>query len=204
MGAALLRELVDRGHSVTAVVRRHDAVKGSGASEALADVYDQPALERALAGADAVVSVFNPGWTEPGLYDKYMEGSRSIQAATKAAGVPRLLVLGGAGSLIGTDGRQLIESMTVPEPYAAGVRAARDYYAELQPETGLDWVFLSPPMGYGPMGPTERRGTYRTGIDHPLVDDNGDSAISGADLALAIVDEIERPRHHQQRFTVAY
>jgi uncharacterized protein len=85
-----------------------------------------------------------------------------------------------------------------------GVRAARDYHAELPAESGIDWVFLSPPPGYGPLGPTERCGTYRTGGDTPVVDGDGHSAISGPDLALALVDELEAPRHHRQRFTVGY
>jgi uncharacterized protein len=206
-GAELLRELVDRGHQVTAVVRRPDAIDPAaypGVTLVPGDAYDQGSLEKAFAGADAVMSAFNPGWTEPGLYDKFMAGARTIQSAAKNAGVPRLLVVGGAGSLFGQDGRQIIESMNVPEPYAGGVRAARDYHAELLSEADIDWVFLSPPLGYGPMGPTERRGAYRAGADTPVVDQDGHSAISGPDLALALVDELEIPRHHRQRFTVGY
>jgi uncharacterized protein len=206
-GAHVLRELVSRGHQVTAVVRRPDAIDPAAypaVTRIPADAYDQGSLEKAFAGADAVVSAFNPGWAEPGLYDKFLTGSRHIQAAAKNAGVARLLVVGGAGSLLGADGRQVIESMDVPEPYAGGVRAARDYHAELLGESAIDWVFLSPPLGYGPLGPAERRGTYRTGADTPVADEAGHSAISGPDLALALVDELEVPRHHQQRFTVGY
>ena len=204
MGSWVLPELLERGHAVTAIVRRADALNGSSARTVLADVYDESALVPALGGVDAVVSAFNPGWNEPDLYDKYMTGARTIQRATRAAGVPRLLVIGGAASLYGPDGRQLIENMTVPPPYDAGVKAARDYHAEIRAEADLDWVFLSPPLGCGPAGPTARRGTYRLGTDSPVFDEQGVSTISGPDLAIAVADELELQRHHQQRFTVAY
>ena len=207
VGTELLRELVSRGHQVSAVVRRPDAIDPAAYPEVTrvpGDAYDRGSLEGAFAGADAVVSAFNPGWAEPGLYGKFLTGSRAIQSAAKDAGVARLLVVGGAASLFGDDGRQIIESMNVPEPYAGGVRAARDYHAELLTEADIDWVFLSPPPGYGPLGPTEKRGTYRTSGDTPVVDKDGHSMISGPDLALALVDELEVPRHHRQRFTVGY
>jgi uncharacterized protein len=207
VGADLLNELTTRGHTVTALVRRPDAidpVEHPDVTQIHGDAYDPESLQPAFTGADAVISAFNPGWTEPGLYDKYLTGARTIQSAAKKAGVPRLLIVGGAGSLIGDDGRQLIESMKIPEPYAGGVRAARDYHHELLTEHDIDWVFLSPPLGYGPMGPTNRRGTYRTAEDTPVTDTDGHSAISGPDLALALVDELETPHHHQQRFTVGY
>jgi putative NADH-flavin reductase len=206
-GSELLRELTSRGHQVTAVVRRADAIDAGeypGVTLAAGDAYDQESLEKAFAGADVVVSAFNPGWTDPELYDRYLAGARTIQAAARNAGVARLLVVGGAASLVGPDGRKIIETVDFPEPYAGGVRAAADYLDELRGEHDLDWVFLSPPLGYGPMGPTGRRGSYRTGTDRPVADEHGTSEISGPDLALAMVDEVEVPRHHRQRFTVGY
>ena len=206
-GAGVLRELVDRGHEVIAIVRRPDAINLSAyptVKQVHGDAYDHESMAKAFIGADTVVSAFNPGWDEPGVYDKFMLGARTIQSAARDAGVGRLIVVGGAGSLFGEDGRQIIETMAAPEQYMPGVRAARDYYEELQTERDLDWAFLSPPLGWGPFGPTQRRGTYRVGADHPVVDADGHSAISTPDLALALVDEIEAPRHHRQRFTVGY
>ena len=206
-GSELLRELTARGHDVTAVVRRPGALDGTSypaVTQVVGDAYDLESLETAFAGAEAVVSAFNPGWTDPALYDRYRAGARTIQAAARNAGAKRLLIVGGAASLLGPDGRQIIDSVEFPEPYVGGVRAARDYLEELRPERGIDWVFLSPPLNYGPMGPTGRRGTYRTGTDEPVTDEHGTSEISGPDLALALVDELEVPRHHQQRFTVGY
>jgi putative NADH-flavin reductase len=205
MGTFVLEELVLRHHEVKAVVRRPNAVPATAlVTPVRADAYDEPELTKALAGADVVVSAFNPGWDEPGLYDKYLRGARNVQEAAVTAGAGRLLVVGGASSLYGEDGRQLIESFTPPEPYASGVRAARDYYEELRAETRLDWTYLSPPMNCGPLGPDGRTGRYRAGTDRPVVDADGKSSLSRQDLAVAVVDEIERPAHLRQRFTVGY
>ncbi|WP_328847648.1 NAD(P)-dependent oxidoreductase [Streptomyces sp. NBC_00258] len=203
VGAEVLPELVSRGHQVVAIVRRAGAVDPSDRVEpVLVDVHDTPRLCEALKGVDAVISAFNPGWTAPDLYRQFLAGARSIHQAAKAAGV-RLLVVGGASSLYGEDGRQLFETTEYPDPFEAGVHAARDYYAEILDETELDWTFLSPPPGYP--GPQERRGTYRVGADTPLLDSEGGySPISGADLAVAIVDEIETSKQQRRRFTVAY
>ena len=203
-GGPILDELIARGHTVVAIVRRDGAISGPNVEQFTGDAYDRASLTSAFAGVDAVISAFNPGWTEPDLYEKFLRGARNIQQATEDANVARLLVVGGAGRLNGADGRQLIEEMTIPEPYEAGVRAARDYHAEILSETELDWVFLSPPPEYGPMGPTARLGRYRTANDSPVFDDDGRSSISGPDLAIAVVDEIETPRHHRERFTVGY
>jgi uncharacterized protein len=205
MGRFILEELVSRGHEVTAVVRRPDAVPAAELVKPLrADVYDLTELIKAVAGAGVVVSAFNPGWDEPDLYEKYLRGARNIQAAVAASDARRLLIIGGAASLYGSDGEQLIESFTPPEPYASGVRAARDYYEEIRDETKLSWTYLSPPMECGPAGPDGKTGCYRTGIDHPVTDADGKSSLSRQDLAVAVVDEVENPAHPRQRFTVGY
>ena len=203
-GAPILNELVARRHTVVAIVRGDRGLSAPSVTPVTADAEHPASLVAAFAGVEAVVSAFNPGWTEADLYEKFMRGARNIQRATRDAGVARLLVVGGAASLYGADGRQLIDEMTIPEPYAAGVRAARDYHAEILGEAELDWVFLSPPPEYGPVGPTVRLGRYRTAADTPGVDDDGHSSISGPDLALAVVDELETPRHHRERFTIGY
>lgn len=203
-GGPILEELIARGHEAVAIVRRDGALSSADVEQIRADAYDQASLTSAFAGTNAVISAFNPGWTETGLHDKFMRGSRNIQQAAKDAQVARLLVVGGAGSLYGPGGRQLFDDMSIPEPYEAGVRAARDYHAEILDEADLDWVFLSPPPNFGPMGPTTRIGRYRTGSDSPVLDHEGHSSISGRDLAIAVIDEIETPHHHRQRFTVGY
>jgi uncharacterized protein len=205
MGTFVREELRARGHELIAVVRRSDAIAPEPRIRtAVADVFEPGALRDAITGADAVVSAFNPGWTAPDLYERYLRGARLIQEATRSASVGRLLVIGGASSLLNEDGSQLITSGLPPEPYGSGVKAACDYYQEIQTERELDWVYLSPPMDCGPMGPDGRRGTYRVGKDHPVLDAEGRNSLSREDLAVAVADEIERPAHHRERFTVGY
>jgi putative NADH-flavin reductase len=205
VGSLVLTELLAREHDVLAIVRRADAIPAArGVTPKVADAHNTHPLARSLVGVDALISAFNPGWAEPRLYERYMSGARSIQAAAKLANV-RLFVVGGASSLYDRDGRQLIETAAHPEEHLPGIRAARDYHQELLSETELDWTFLSPPPGFAPGGEGIRIGRYRTGTDTPLMDPVGQySSISGQDLAAAVVDEIEAPHYRQQRFTVAY
>ncbi|WP_296945356.1 NAD(P)-dependent oxidoreductase [uncultured Massilia sp.] len=205
VGAAVLTELLARGHDVTALVRNPDRLEARAqlAPRAL-DATDPDAVAQAVRGHDAVVSAFNPGWDAPGLYAKFMEGSRAIARGVEAAGVRRLLVVGGAGSLFVAPGVQLVDTPQftdhVPPNIVPGAQAARDALAELQANTALDWTFLSPPAM---LAPGERSGAYRVGADALLMDGERPAGISVADLAVAIVDEIERPRHVRARFTVA-
>lgn len=204
VGGSLLQEFVSRGHSVTAIARSagtiapHDAI-----NPVSVDVRETVELTEVLQDHDAVVSAYNPGWDNPNIYEEYLAGSKSIIAAVKGANVPRLLVIGGAGSLF-VDGQQLVDSPDFPAFIKPGASAARDFLEHLGSETELDWVFLSPPIEFGPDGPEERRGTYRKGSDSPVFDSEGHSIISPADLAIAVCDELEQPVHHRERFTVGY
>ena len=112
--------------------------------------------------------------------------------------------MGGGGSLFVADGLQLVDTPGFPQEFKAGALAARDYLNVLKNERELEWTFLSPPleMHHGTSG--ERKGIYKTGLDHPVFDANQRSAISVEDCAVAIVDELEHPKHIRQRFTVAY
>lgn len=203
VGSSVLDELLDRGHEVVALLR--DPAKltdRDGLTTVKADALDADQVADAVRGADMVVSAYNSGWTNPKIYDDFMKGSRSIISGTKAAGVARLLVVGGAGSLYDEAGMQLVDRPDFPAAYHAGASAARDVLTELRGETVLDWTFLSPPVAYGS---TEgvRTGSYRTGLEHPLDSNGGVGNISTPDLAVAIVDEVEAHAHSRKRFTVA-
>lgn len=206
VGRALLAELLSRGHQVTALVRDTSALEAHPQLRTiLADAADPAQVQAAVAGHDAVLSAFNAGWENPHLYRDFIAGSRAIVAGTEAAQVPRYLVVGGAGSLYLPDGSQLVDSPDFPADYYAGASAARDALRELQDHTALDWAFLSPPIAFHAGVPNTRTGHYRTGRDHPLMAADGSpGSISAADLAVALVDELERPAHHRQRFTVAW
>lgn len=205
VGAAVLEELLQRQHPVTALVR--DPAKLGPRpllSVVKADAMDSVALAAAVRGHDAVVSAFNPGWNAPDLYDQFLRGSKAIERGVEASGVKRLLVVGGAGSLFVAPGVQLVDTPAfsghVPANVVPGARAARDALAALRDNSVLDWTFLSPPAMLAP-GP--RTGRYRVGSEQLLMDGDQPAGISVADLAVAIADEIERPRHVRARFTVA-
>jgi hypothetical protein len=205
VGTAVLDELLRRGHQVTALVR--DAAKlapRAGVSAVVADAYDADAVAAAVRGHDAVVSAFNPGWNDPALYDRFMQGSAAIERGVAASGVKRLLVVGGAGSLFVAPGVQLVDTPEftghVPANVVPGAKAARDVLTALRGNTALDWTFLSPPAM---LAPGERTGGYRLGGEELLMAGDKPAGIGVADLAVAIVDEIERPRHVRARFTVA-
>ncbi|KRG79423.1 hypothetical protein ABB30_00980 [Stenotrophomonas ginsengisoli] len=205
VGSAVLQELLARGHQVTAPVRHPEKLPSHAGLHAIqADVHDSTRLQAALAGNEAVISAFNAGWDNPDIYRDFMAGTRAIVAATKAAGVKRYLVIGGAGSLYLPDGSQLVDAPDFPAAIFDGANAARDALNELKNETALEWTQLSPPPVFHPGGPSQRTGHYRTGSDQPLSTDDGPGTISAADLAIAVVDELEKPQHIGRRFTIAW
>jgi putative NADH-flavin reductase len=205
VGTAVLAELLQRDHHVTALVRNPSRVAARPmlAAQAL-DASDAAAVAAAVQGHDAVISAFNPGWDVPDLYARFMKGSAAIDAGVAASGVKRLLVVGGAGSLFVAPGVQLVDTPEfashVPANIVPGARAARDALTALRANTALDWTFLSPPAM---LGAGERTGKYRVGGDDLLMAASAPAGISVADLAVAIVDEIETPKHVRARFTVA-
>ncbi|UXN64319.1 NAD(P)-dependent oxidoreductase [Phyllobacterium sp. A18/5-2] len=202
VGAEILKEAVARGSSVTALVRNVDKVeKLEGVTAVVADALDTADLAAKLKGHDIVVSAYNPGWGNPDIKAVHIAASRSITEATKRAGIGRLIVVGGAGSLYNEAGGQFVDGEGFPAEYKEGALGARQALNDLRGETELGWTFLSPPFA---LAPGERTGKYRLGKDHPVFDAEGKSAISVSDLAVAIVDEAEKPKHIKQRFTVAY
>ena len=205
VGTAILKELLQRGHQVTAIARHPEKVKkAEHITVVSADVLDENAVTNAIKGHDAVVSAYNAGWTNPDLYNEFISGSKAIQAAVKKAGVKRLIVIGGAGSLFIAPNRQIVDTDEFPKEWKPGALAARDYLNILKEEKELDWTFLSPAieMHQGTSG--TRKGTYRTDLENPVFDASNKSVISVEDLAVAVVDELEKPKHIRQRFTVAY
>ncbi|RFZ84344.1 NAD(P)-dependent oxidoreductase [Mucilaginibacter terrenus] len=201
VGSVLVKEGVSRGYEITAIARDTAKVDThAGVTPIAANVNNVDALAAAMSGHDAVVSSFNAGWTNPNLYEDFLQGSKNIQEATKKSGVKRLLVIGGAGSLY-IDGKQLVDSPQFPKEYYPGASSARDYLNILKEEKELDWTFLSPAIN---LHPGKRTGEFRTGTESPLFDEKGHHDISVEDLAVAIFNELEQNEFIQKRFTVGY
>lgn len=206
VGSHLASEALERGHHVTAIVRHPEGMKRNGANLDIekCDVFDTAALAAVLEGHDVVVSAYNSGWANPKIYEDFIAGSESIQSAAKRAGVKRLLVVGGAGSLEIKPGLQLVDTPQFPSEYKQGATAARDYLNILKKELALDWTFVSPAILMHPGITDGRTGKYRTGNDQPVFDANHESRISVEDLCVAILDETQNGKFIRQRFTVAY
>ncbi len=196
VGTKVLSESLDRGHEVTAIVRNPDNLPTHPKLRAAKGDATRPAeLASLVAGHDAVISAFNPGRDESGT------GAGSIIEAVKRSGVQRLLVVGGAGSLEVVPGKRLIDQPDFPAQWKDGALKTAAFLDELRGEAELDWVFVSPAAM---LAPGARTGTYRVGGDQLLTDSDGQSRISLEDYAVAMLDEVERPQHHRNRFSVAY
>lgn len=204
VGANLLKEALQRGHEVTAIVR--DPAKLESAENlnvVKGDVNDVNALSDLLKGHDLLLSAYNAGWSNPNLYADFLSGCKAIEAATVKAGVKRLIVIGGAGSLY-INGTQLVDGPHFPEAYKPGATAARDYLNILKSNEVLDWTFFSPAIEMHQGISTGRTGKYRLGTDEPVFDANGKSVLSGEDLAVAVLDEVDNKQFLKKRFTAAY
>lgn len=201
VGSALLKEALARGHRVTAVVSNPAKLAAQPGLEIVkADVLDSAALAPRLQGHDAVVSAFS-GHAQADVYGYYVQGMRAIIAAAKQARVPRLLVVGGAGSLEVAPGVQLVDTPEFPAQWKGTAEGAREALQLLRAEPELAWTMLSPSAH---LEPGERTGRFRLGTDQLLVDARGESRISVEDYAVALIDELERPAHARRRFTVGY
>lgn len=207
VGSALLKEALDRGVEVTAIVRNPAKVKIESPllTVVKGDVTDPEVIASVAKGADAIVSAYNPGWANPRLYEETLENYPKILEGAKKAGVKRVLIVGGAGTLFVKPGLRLIDTGTLPESWIPGVKSLGEFYLNtLTKEKDLDWVFLSPAANLGNLQPGTRTGQYRVGKDDLIVNEKGDSFISVEDYAMAMIDELLEPKHHQERFTVAY
>jgi len=192
-GGRLLEEALRRGHTVTAIARKaSDKLSGRANVKAVdVDVLDAATLEKTLTGHDAVFSAAHFSTVPPA----------AIIEPVKRAGVKRLLVVGGAGSLFAAPGLKVIDTPNFPEAYKAEASAGAAFLEVLRNEKELDWTFLSPSAEFVD---GERTGKFRLGKDDLLVSAEGRSWISFEDFAIAFIDELEKPAHSRQRYTVGY
>jgi len=205
VGTQVVKELANRGYFVNALARNTSKIEESENVKAVtADIYNTAELSEILKGNDAVISTFNPGWTNPNIFEDFLKGAESIEKAVEESGVKRFITVGGAGSLYIAEGLQLIDTPEFPAEIKPGAEAARQYLEMIKKNENLDWTFFSPAieMHQGTAG--LRKGTYRTALENPVFDENGRSVLSVEDVAVALVDELENNQFVKQRFTAAY
>ena len=201
IGSALLEELLQRGHQVTALVSTPEKLTAHPQLKSVkTNVQDLANLEQSLRGFDAIISAFS-GHAQSNTLDYYVAGMRNIIDAAKAVAAPRLLVVGGAGSLEVAPGLQLLDTPNFPEAYRASAEGARQALNMLRAEPSLNWTMLSPAAM---ISPGERTQQFRLGGDQLLVDEQGESRISVQDYAVAMIDELEHAKYLRQRFSIAY
>lgn len=197
IGSRILKELIARGHKVTVVARDPGKIPSTANVTVLkGDVLDAESVASTAKGADAVISAYGPG-PKAELMEK---STRALIAGVKRAGVRRFLMVGGAGSLLVAPGVDVIDSGHLPAEWMGIAVAHRDALVILK-GSDLDWTSLSPAAF---IQPGERTGKFRLGGDSLVVDEKGNSSISAEDYAVALVDELEQPKHVRQRFTLAY
>ncbi|WP_103109845.1 NAD(P)-dependent oxidoreductase [Brevibacillus reuszeri] len=196
-GQLIMKEALDRGHQVTAIVRDASKISEPNVAVLEKDVFTLTAAD--LSGFDAVVNAFG---APAGKEHLHVEAGNALIEAMKGAPTTRLLVVGGAGSLFVDEAKttRVHETPDFPKEYLATAQNQGENLRILQETNGIQWTFISPSAFFDPAG--ERTGAYQLGKDHLLVNASGQSYISYADYAIAVLDEIENPKHRNERFTV--
>lgn len=199
-GRHIIAEAAERGHTVVSVARSIPGERVEGVTYIEGTLLDVPALAAELEGVDVVVSAIAPRGDMLGQVRPNLHALLSVLPESVRVGV-----IGGAGgSLVAEGGPRVIDS-GFPDEFKPEAEEAIGILDDLQADTtGRDWFFVHPAGGFGAWAPGERTGTYRIGGDVIVTDEAGESFISGADLAVAVLDEIEKPSHHRARFTVGY
>jgi putative NADH-flavin reductase len=205
VGTRILKELLSRGHTVTAVVRDPSKLKAqNNLTIEKGDLLDADSIAKLAKGSDVVVSSYGPPsgaqGPDPAKVSQLVDAVRTLISGVRRAGAPRIIMVGGAGSLEVSPGLQIVDAPTFPDAYKPIALAHRDAFYVLR-ESDLNWTYFSPAMM---IQPGERTGKFRLGKDALVSDEKGNSSISAEDYAIALVDEVEQGRHTKQRFTIGY
>lgn len=201
IGQRITDEALRRGHVVTAVVRDPTKVPPKEKLSAMkGDVTVIENVTAAASGQDAVISAISPEGNKSGN-QVFLKAARSLLDGLKVAGVKRLVVVGGAGSLDVAPGKNLVDTPQFPATWKDAALAHREGLKLFQEDTTLDWTWMAPAAM---IEPGDRTGKFRTGADRLIADEKGNSRISMEDYAVALLDELEKPRFIRKRFTAAY
>lgn len=195
-GSTTLTELVSRGHAVTGVARHAEKLPDT-VKKVTDDLTDVGQITEIVAGADAVVSAYAPPADDP---DQLLAVTERLVQAARQAGVPRLLVVGGCGSLEYEPGLLVVNSDAWPEKFVPVARSHMKTLDALR-ASDINWTYFSPPIS---ITPGERTGKFRLGTDVLIKASDGSSSVSFEDYAVALVDELEQPAHERGRFTIGY
>lgn len=202
VGSHILEEALERGHEVHAILRDINKMTKTHPNLFLikADVMEETELEDIFnTGYDAVISAYNPGWSNPDIYNDFILGYKSILNALNDAKLKRIIIIGGAGSLI-MNGSKLIDDNKFPKAIYNGAKAASDLLDTLYAEEDfLDWTMISPAIN---LIDGKRTNTFKLGKDSPVFNSENESVISVQDLAAAAINELEKPEHIRERFTL--
>jgi len=202
IGSRLLQEALNRGHDVTAIVRDPSKVKQSHPHLKVVkgDALVRESILKLADGHDVLISSYNPGFGPNDDQSLYSVVARTLIDVMKTAKIGRLLIVGGAGSLEATPGVRLYDTPQFPDEYRTAARElgkSLDIYRA----SDVNWTFVSPAIV---ISPGTRTGHYRTGTESPVFNEKGESTISTEDFAIALIDEIEKPKFLRMRFTLAY
>ena len=207
IGSRILKELLSRGHTVAAVLRDPSKLKPqANLTVVQGDMLDADSMAKISkgAGADVIVSSFappvGPNGPDPAKVGLLSDAARALIDGARRAGAPRIIMVGGAGSLEVKPGLEIVDAPTFPDAYKPVALAHRDAFHILR-QSNLNWTYFSPAMM---IQPGERTGKFRLGKDALISDEKGNSSISAEDYAVALVDEVEQGRHTKQRFTIGY
>jgi len=205
IGSNIRKEALSRGHKVTAVTHSSKLPSELNLTAVTANMADADAVACIVAGHDAVISAYSPGlrnYSAEDAAELICKAHEGLFAGVKAAGVKRLIIVGGVGSLEASPGVDVVDSDFYPADHKAHTLRNREILRSLKRgEHDLDWSYVSPPLT---IKAGERTGHFRLGGDQLLRDDQGESRISEADFAIAILDALEQGKFIRQRFTVAY
>lgn len=200
IGKRILKEALNRGHQVKAIVRDPKKLEStqSDLKVEMGDILDEADVAQKVKAHDVVISAYGTGAGDPNLVGKVYQ---SLNKGMKRAGVKRVILVGGAGSLYVAPDLQLVDTPEFPESWKAAALAHREVLKFYQQEKELEWTYASPAAL---IEPGKRTGTFRWGENQLVTDAGGNSRISIEDFAVAVIDEVEQRRYIRKRFTVSY